>query len=455
MSSGHIWGCEGFFGDASMTPIRTIACGAGFAGDRVEPAVQLAASGEVNAVVLECLAERTLVPGLRARRSNPEAGADPRLRRRLTPLLPVARANRCRVISNLGAANPAAAGRAIAKLGGELGCGGLRVAAVVGDDVLSQRDKIEWEQSIEGDLLGAHAYLGSPALVEAIAGGADVVVTGRVADSALFSSELIPHLEPGDAALAGATAVGHVLECSGQITGGNFEPPGGGGLSARDFADLGFPVARVMPDGSAEIGLLRGAAGRVDPMTCTLQLLYEVHDPRAYITPDVTIDFTGVRFEQVGPNRVRMSGARAVGLPEKLKVSGFVDRPGVIADVEISFAGTGALDRARRAAEALRLRLSDWRDEDIVVDLVGVNSVLGKASLPLLAPPPEVRVHVSARCADIETAQIVEDEVYALTLSGPAGGGAVRSERRPRLEVVTGFISRELVTTSLQWTEAT
>jgi hypothetical protein len=435
-------------------PIRTIACGAGFAGDRVEPAVALAGSGEVDAVVLECLAERTLVPGLRARRSDPEAGVDPRLRRRLTPLLPVARANRCRVISNLGAANPAAAGRAIARLAGELGCAGLRVAAVVGDDVLAHRDEIAWEGSIEGDLLGAHAYLGAGALVEAIAGGADVVVTGRVADSALFSSELIPHLEPGDAALAGATAVGHVLECSGQITGGNFEPPGGGGLGAREFAGLGFPLARVMADGSAEIGILPGSAGRVDPMTCTLQLLYEVHDPAAYITPDVTIDFTGVRFDPVGRNRVRMSGARAAGRPARLKVSGFVDRPGFIADVEIAYAGAGADDRARRAVEALRLRLAEWRDDDIAIDLVGVDSVLGKASAPLLAPPPEVRVHVSARCADAEAAQIVEDEVYALTLSGPAGGGAVRSERRPRIEVVTGFISRELVTTSLEWTEA-
>ncbi|HTZ78511.1 MAG TPA: acyclic terpene utilization AtuA family protein, partial [Stellaceae bacterium] len=266
--------------------------------------------------------------------------------------------------------------------------------------------------------------------------------------------ELIPHLDPVDSALAGATAVGHVLECSGQITGGNFEPPGGGGFDAADYARLGFPLARVMADGSAEIGLLPGAAGRVDPMTCTLQLLYEVHDPRAYLTPDVTIDFTGISFEPVGPNRVRMSGARAAGRPAKLKVSGFVDRPGFIADVEIAFAGSHALDRARRAAEALRLRLSNWRDEDIVVDLVGVDSVLGKASAPLIAPPPELRVHVSARCPDAEAAQIVEDEVYALTLSGPAGGGAVRSERRPRLEVLTGFIARDLVKTSLDWTVA-
>jgi hypothetical protein len=434
--------------------VRTIACGAGFAGDRIEPAVLLAASGTVDAVVLECLAERTLVPGLRARRTDPEAGADPRLKRRLAPLLPIAKRNGCRVISNLGAANPSAAGRAIARLAGELGCRGMRVAALIGDDVLGLRDRIEWQGPIEGELLGAHAYLGSGGLVDAISDGADVVVTGRVADSALFSAEVIPHLEPDNEALAGATAVGHLLECSGQLTGGNFEPPGGHGLNATELASLGFPLARVMADGSAEIGLLEGAPGLVVPMTCTLQLLYEVHDPAAYVTPDVIIDFTGVRFEEVGRNRLRMSGARAAGRPSRLKVSGFVERPGAIADVEISFAGQGADRRARCAAETLRRRLTDWRHDDVAIDVVGVDSVLGLASRPLLAPPPELRVHVSARCADADAAQIVEDEVYALTLSGPAGGSAVRSERRPRIEVITGFIERVLVATRLEWTEA-
>jgi hypothetical protein len=434
--------------------VRRIACGAGFAGDRIEPAVALAASGEVDAVVLECLAERTLVPGLRARRSDPEAGADPRLRRRLAPLLPVARAKGCRVITNLGAANPAAAGREIARLARELGCPGLKVAAVLGDDVAAERERILWEEPVAGELVGAHAYLGTAGLVEAIAGGADVVVTGRVADSALFAAELIPHLVPGEAALAGAIAVGHLLECSGQLTGGNFEPPGGGGLDAAAFADLGYPLARVMADGSAEIALLAGAPGHLDPMTCTLQLLYEVHDPAAYITPDLTIDLTGIRFDPVGPNRVRMSGARAAGRPAMLKVSGFVERPGAIADAEIGFAGRGALERARVAAETLRLRLGDWPAADLAIDLVGVDSILGGASLAPPAMLPELRVHVSARCVDGEAAQRIEDEVITLTLSGPAGGAAIRSERRPRIEVLTGFIPRELAPVRVSWSEA-
>jgi hypothetical protein len=433
---------------------RIIACGAGFAGDRIDPAVALAKSRTIDAIGLECLAERTLVPGLRARRNDPCAGADPRLARRLRPLLEPAQQASCRLISNLGAANPAAAGRQIAALASELGCAGLRVAAVIGDDVMSHAAMVDWGEPFDGELLGAHAYLGADALRAAVDEGADVIVTGRVADSALFSAEMLPILDDDADALAGATTVGHLLECSGQVTGGNFEMPDGSGLSPREFAELGFPVARVASDGTAEIGLLDGAPGRVDALTCTLQLLYEVHDPRAYITPDGILDFSGIAFEEIAPNRVRMTGARMRGRPARLKVSGFVETPGVIADVEIGYAGSHALHRARVAGETLRLRLAELPDEDVRIDLVGVDSTLGAASLPAPNRLPEARVHVSALCADAQTAQWVEDEVYSLTLSGPAGGGSLRSERRPGLAVVHGLIDRDLVVTDTLWETA-
>lgn len=432
--------------------ICRIGAGAGFAGDRVDPAVALAASGEVDVVALECLAERTLLPALKARAADPNAGFDPRLRRRLTPLLPAARRHGCRIVSNLGQANPRAAGEAIARLARGLGLGGLRVAAVLGDDVLPLQQHVTWDRAIgDNTLVGAHAYLGSPAMAQALAEGADVVVTGRVADSALFAAPAMKGLQAGEAALAGAVTVGHLLECSGQLSGGNFEPIGGALLSAEGYARLGFPLADVRDDGSAEIRLLDGAPGLLTPETCTLQLLYEVHDPSRYLTPDLALDFTGIRFEQVGPNRVRMSGARSHGTPQTLKVAGFMELPGFIADAEIGFAGTRAFERAQRAAEALRLRLSDWKDDDVAVDLVGVNSVLRAGALPVRAAPAELRVHVSARCADAEAAQIVEDEVYALTLSGPAGGCSVRSEKRARIEVVDGYIATDRVKALIEW----
>ncbi len=411
----------------------------------------LAASGVVDTVVLECLAERTIVPGLRAQRANPEAGHDPRLKRRLSPLLPVAAKNKCRIISNLGAANAAAAGRAIGRLAKDLDCKGLKVAAVIGDDMMHQKDKIAWDDSFNGELLGARAYLGMQGINEAIDGGADVIVTGRVADSALFAADLLPHLQPGDDALAGAVAVGHLLECAGHLTGGNYEGPGGGGLSAEEFANLGYPLARVNADGSAEIGILDNAPGLLNVLNCTLQLLYEVHDPSRYITPDAILDFTGVRFTQTGPNRVHMTGARITGRPTHFKVSGFVEYDGCIADVELGFAGKGALDRARTSVETLKRRLSGWPPESMRIDVVGIDSILGGASLPAPADLPEARVHISARCDDLDAAQIIEDEVIALTVAGPAGGGSIRSERRPRVEVISGLIPRELVPTRLEW----
>ena len=435
-------------------PVCVLGAGAGFSGDRIDPAVVLARSG-VDAVVLECLAERTLVPAIRARRENPQAGFDSRLQRRLTPLLPVAREKGCRIVSNLGAANPAAAAEAIARLARSLGIHGLRVAAVVGDDVMDRAAQVNWVREPDAPLLGAHAYLGCHPLADALAQGADVVVTGRVADSALFSAVARDRLLPGEEALAGAIGVGHLLECGGQLTGGNYEPIAGAGLppplSAADYARLGYPLARVMADGTAEIGLPPGAPGIVDPLTCTLQLLYEVHDPSRYATPDLVVDFSQVAFETVGENRVRMSGVRSRGAPPTLKVAGFVDKPGFIMDCEIALAGAGARQRAEFMAEALRLRLSDWGDDDVAVDLVGAGSVLRAGSQVLHGTVPEMRVHVSARCADAQAAQAIEDEVYAMTLSGPAGGCSVRSEKRPRIEILDGFIAHAQVSPQLVW----
>ena len=156
-------------------------------------------------------------------------------------------------------------------------------------DVLALAGDIAWDRPVTGTLVGAHAYLGAMPLAGALAEGADVVVTGRVADSALFAAPALARLDPGDAALAGALTVGHLLECSGQLTGGNFEPVGGELLSAADYAQLGFPLAHVHRDGSAEIRLAEGAPGRLDTETCTLQLLYEVHDPSRYATPDLVL----------------------------------------------------------------------------------------------------------------------------------------------------------------------
>lgn len=439
--------------------MRTVGGGAGFAGDRVEPAVALAATGTVDAVVLECLAERTMVHGLRARRAHRDAGApgtvaawDSRLRRRLTPLLPEAVRNGCRVVSNLGGADPEGAAEATAALAAELGLRGLRVAAVVGDDVLDRIDRVDWrEPPPDGVWLGAHAYIGSDGIGRAVDAGADVVICGRAADSALFLGALHGALDDAPDARAGGLVVGHLLECSGQLTGGNHQAPGGARLSAAELADLGYPLAEVRPDGTATLRVTPGKPGRIDRFSCTEQLLYEVHDPGAYLTPDGTVDLTGVRFDPRPDGSVEVGGARMGPRPARLKVSGFVARPGTLVDAEIGFAGVGALGRARDAAEILRIRLAAAGFTGAQIDLVGVDSLLGRASQPLLAPPPEVRVHVTVACPDDEQATAVEDELITLTISGPPNAGGIRAERRPHIAVVDGRLDRELVREELAW----
>lgn len=442
-----------------MTTSVTVACGAGFAGDRIEPAVDAARSGLVDTVVLECLAERTLVGALQARRRDPAAGYDTRLRRRLTPLLPAARATGTRVVSNLGSANPAAAAEEVARLARELGLTGLRVAAVVGDDVTTHIDRVSWAQEDAADAdgwLGVHAYLGMEPIAKALREGADVVLTGRAADSALFAAPVAARHDLDAAGVALATTIGHLLECSGQLTGGNLsdlrQPP----LPATTYADLGYPLATVDADGSAELWVLPGKPARLDAIGCTLQLLYEVHDPRAYLTPDTSLDFSAIRFDEVGPNRVRVTGAAGGPRPERLKAVGFRQGREMVADMEIAYAGDGCVTRARTAAETMTLRLQGLGLDRMRVDVVGLDSVLWEAHPPRpgIPDPAEVRMHVSAVCATADQAQAVEDELYALTLSGPPGGCGMRSEKRPHVETRDGLIDRDLVQPALVWAES-
>jgi hypothetical protein len=394
-----------------------------------------------------------MAAGLIERAADPHSGFDRRLRRRLTPLLPAAHATGTAVVSNLGSANPLAAGAAITELARELGLNGLRVAVLVGDDINDQADAVTWSDlGDDGEWLGVHAYLGAEPIAEALQHGADVVITGRTADSALFAAPVMARLDLDPAALAGAMTVGHLLECAGQLTGGNLadlhHPP----LDPADFATLGYPVAAVASDGVAEIGVLAGKPARLDAISCTLQLLYEVHDPTTYLTPDVILDFSDLQIDEIGPNRVRVSGARGRGRPECLKAIGFRKGRAVMADAEIAYAGFGAADRARAAAETMELRLESLGITRFGVDLVGVDSVLGaRATHPSTAPPAEARMHVSAVCDDLEFAVAVEDELYALTLAGPAGGCCMRSERRPHLITESGLIDRDLVQARLEW----
>ena len=434
-------------------PFR-IGAGAGYAGDRIDPAQALAERGELDALVFECLAERTIALAQLRRAQDPRAGYDPLLAARLRAVLPACLANGVRIITNMGAAHPEAAGAAALAVASELGLP-LRAAVVSGDDVLEwmrQHNAPLLDSSLTvGDLgdrlISANAYLGADALLPALASGANLVITGRVADPALFLAPLMFHF--GWAAddwprLGQGTVVGHLLECAAQVSGGYLADPGFVDVDRLD--ELGFPLAEVQADGRCVVTKLAGTGGRVDRLSCTAQLLYEIENPACYLQPDVEADFSAVRLHEVGPDRVSVEGASGRPRPAQLKVTlGY--RDGWIGEGQMSYAGTGARARGELALAVMRSRLqrvglgaSEQRTE-----LIGVNAMHG----PLRGSdrePYEVRLRVAVRCATRAQAEQVGQEVEALYLNGPAGGGGATQSVREVVAVASALIPREAVT---------
>jgi len=447
-----------------------IGSGAGFSGDRIEPAVALAEHGRLDYLAFECLAERTIALAIRERLKNPTAGYDPLLDERLGAVLPAATRNRVRIISNMGAANPIAAARRTADIVRERGLGPLKIAAVLGDDVLSLvragGSLIETPtvvKSASSELISANAYLGCESIVRALEQGADVVLTGRVADPSLFLAPLVHELGwslDDWSRLGRGTVVGHLLECAGQVTGGYFADPGY--KEVPRLADLGFPIAEVATDASAVITKLDGSGGKVSVATCKEQLLYELHDPHRYITPDVVADFSTVRFTQVGPDRVAIEGGGGAARPETLKVSvGYQE--GYAGEGQISYAGPGAVGRGRLALEIVAERLRRLGEDivDLRLELIGVDAVsLGRdtgsksavrVGARSVAEPSEVRARIAARTRTLDAAVKVGREVEALYTNGPAGGGGATQSVRPVIAIESALLKRAAVKTSLHW----
>lgn len=441
-----------------------IGAGAGYSGDRIEPAVELAEHGQLDYLVFECLAERTIAIAQQARRQDPSLGYDPLLDARMRAVLPVAAPKGVRIVSNMGAANPRAAARRTARIAQSLGVAGLKVAAVEGDDVLDVvlRGAFRFEES--GDdvaayrdrIVSANAYLGAAPIVDALAAGADVVLTGRVADPSLFAAPLIHafgwRMDDWDT-LGAATVVGHLLECAGQVTGGYFADPGY--KDVPNLARLGFPIGEVAADGSVVITKVPHAGGRVSAATCKEQLLYEIHDPARYLQPDVVADFTQVAVAEEAVDRVRVTGGRGTARPDTLKVSvAYVD--GWIGEGQISYGGPGALERARLALGIVRerLALTGVAATELRFDLIGVDALYGDATPAVHGEPAEVRVRVAGRAASAGEAARIGNEVETLYTNGPAGGGGAFKSTREVIAVQSVLLPRAAVTPSFSFVEA-
>jgi Acyclic terpene utilisation family protein AtuA len=436
-----------------MRTIR-IGSGAGYSGDRIEPAVELAEKGEIQYLVFECLGERTVALAQQARMKNPEAGYDPLLEERMRAVLPLCAAKGIKIVTNMGAAHPEAAARKTAEIARSLGLSALKIAAIVGDDVLDACKAADFPimefdgtvRQLGNRLLSANAYLGAEPMAQALNDGADVVITGRASDPALFLAPMIHAFgwAMDDWNLLGqGTVAGHLLECAGQITGGYFADPGY--KDVADLARLGFPIGEVGEDGSLVVTKVAGSGGVVSARTCKEQLLYEVHDPRQYFQPDVVADFSQVRVEEIADDRVRVSGGRGTKRTDTLKVSlGYVDS--FIGEGQISYAGPGALARGRLALDIVRerLKLTGVATSELRFDLIGVDSLHG-AQVSLHANEPyEVRVRVTGRTESLREAVRIGNEVETLYTNGPAGGGGAWKSARDVVAVASVLLPREL-----------
>jgi hypothetical protein len=436
--------------------VRTIriGSGAGYSGDRIEPAIELAEKGDIQYLVFECLGERTVALAQQARMKNPDGGYDPLLEERMRAVLPVCAAKGIKIVTNMGAANPEAAARKTAEIAKSLGLSALKIAAVVGDDVLDAcKDGdlkiMEFDGTIKqlgNRLLSANAYLGAEPMAQALRSGADIVITGRASDPALFLAPMIHAFgwAMDDWNLLGqGTVAGHLLECAGQVTGGYFADPGY--KDVPDLARLGFPIGEVGEDGSLVITKVAGSGGAVTARTCKEQLLYEVHDPKKYFQPDVVADFSQVSVEEIGPDRVRVSGGRGSKRTDTLKISvGYVDS--YIGEGQISYAGPGALARGRLALEIVRerLKLTGVAASELRFELVGVDALHGPEIAARANEPYEVRVRVSGRTENLREAVRIGNEVETLYTNGPAAGGGAWKSARDVVAVASVLMPREL-----------
>jgi len=432
-----------------------IGGGAGSAEDRIPPALELAERGTLDYIVFECLAERTIARETLSKTNDPEAGYTPSMHERMHTVLRPCMERGVRIVSNMGAANPPAAARAVRHIARDLGLGDVPCAVVQGDDVAEvvrvrpELVLLETGEPLEAILprmVSANAYLGADVVCEALATGAPVVLTGRVADPSLFLACAMHRFGwryDDYPRLAQGTAAGHLLECAAQVSGGYFMYPGR--KHVPDLARCGFPFADVTADGLVTIGKVDGSGGRIDTATCTEQLLYEMHDPAAYVTPDCVLDVTGVRMQVAGKDRVQVEGARARPRTGTYKVVvGYFD--GYIGEAEVSYGGIDAVARANVAAECVkeRVKARGFSYVDFRVDLIGMSSLHG---LPEARPEPyEVRLRIAGRSPDRRAAHALAYEARALQMNGPGGpGGATDLRVRQVLAVKSVLLERSAV----------
>lgn len=344
---------------------------------------------------------------------------------------------------------------------------GLKIACVTGDDITDRLEKY-WENPVlengkklkdmKESLISANVYMGAEGITEALKNGADIVITGRVSDPALSIGPLVYefgwNVEDNPEQMGQAVLIGHLLECAGQVTGGYYADPGY--KDVPDLYKLGFPLTEVSEDGAFTVTKVEGSGGLVSVDTCKEQMVYEIHDPKAYLTPDAVADFSHVTFTQEGENRVRAEHAISHGRPDTLKVSvGYKDC--FIGEGEISYGGGNCLARAQLAADIIekRVKMTGIKLEEYRTDFIGLNSLYRDKISGMMngGGIKEVRLRISGRTKDRRNAEHLANEVEALYTNGPAGGGGAVKRVSEIVSVCSVFIPREDVKQTVRYLE--
>ena len=446
-----------------MTSVR-IGAGQGFYGDTPDGAVDVARSGDVRYICFDALAELTMAILQKDRMRNPSGGYARDLPVFMRRLLPITRERGIRMITNAGGMNPAGAADAVRSTARELGMHDLRVASVSGDDITARLDELtaagielrnmdsgEDFTAVRARIVFAVAYLGAAPIVEALQRGAEVVVTGRVADASLFVAPMVHELgwsfDDWDR-LAAGVVLGHLMECSGQATGGNFS---GDWWNIADLDRVGYPVCEMHDDGTALLTKPPGTGGRVSVDTVKEQLLYEVLDPHRYMNPDVIADFTSVHLEEVAQDAVRVSGVHGAPRPDTLKViAGYLD--GWMGTATIGYSWPDAEAKARRSAELIaRLAVRAGLEPlETLTEVIGVDSLHGDAAPEQEAN--EVQLRVAARFASEDEAARFPRVAMPLALNGPPfiGGASGPGGPRALLGVWPTTVPRDVVEQAVQ-----
>jgi hypothetical protein len=450
-----------------------IAGAAGFWGDRNDALSDQIHAGPVDAVMLDYLAEVTMSILRRKLERNPAQGYATDFITALEPALDTVAARGIQVLTNAGGMNPRACAESVLQLCRSQGVRGMRVGVIEGDDLfdgldglseagvsLENLDTGEPFAGIRDRVLSANAYLGAAPIVQALCAGAQIVITGRCTDSALALAPLIARFgwEADDFdRLAAGTVAGHLLECGGQASGGNFA---GGWQDVPGLDRLGYPIAEVNEDGSMLITRHAGLGGRVTPAVLKEQLLYEIGDPRAYLTPDVSVDFTSIQLGDLGNDRVRVWGVTGNRPPDELKAS-LSYQDGWRNVASLLFVWPHAEARARAAAEVLlsRCRHLGLSIDEHRVELVGVSSAHAHMTPPAAAEPNELLLRVAIRTRDRDSARRFGHEIAPLITSGLPGacggpGLAGRPDPAPIINFWPALVPRDVVTPRVEVLES-